>query len=64
METYKNDSGEEKYYVARNDDKSVLHIGELNEGMEISTGQPILEIYSTKQEIIDIYGYYPEPETP
>ena len=42
MESYKNNTSESKYAVARNNDNSVLHIGELPPGIQISSGQPIL----------------------
>lgn len=53
-----------KYYLATNE-VDVFHYGELQEGMEVSTGQPNLFFYNTKEEFITVlksYGQqYQEP---
>lgn len=56
METFKNNSRSSKYYVARNENSTVIHAGKLNPGQVVTTGQSILEIYETKEEPLDIYG--------
>ena len=52
------------YYLATNE-MDVFHYGELQEGMEVSTGQPNLFFYDTKEELIvtlESYGQqYQEP---
>jgi hypothetical protein len=42
-----------KYYLATNN-VDVFHFGILEEGCELSTGQPILNFYDTEVELIDI----------
>jgi hypothetical protein len=53
---FKNTTGVVKYAVARKSDNSVFHVGEVGLNNQISTGLDFLEIYDTKEEIIDIYG--------
>ena len=40
------------YYLAT-DKESVFHYGEIQENQEISTGQPFLEYFETKEELRD-----------
>jgi len=46
-----------KYYLATNE-VDIFHYGELQEGMEVSTGQPNLFFYSTKEELIAVLESY------
>jgi hypothetical protein len=39
------------YYLATNE-IDVFHYGEMEDGMDIVTGQPILLFYNTKEELI------------
>jgi len=39
------------YYLATNE-IDVFHYGEIEDGMDIVTGQPILLFYNTKEELI------------
>jgi hypothetical protein len=52
------------YYLATNE-MGVFHYGEMEDGMDIVTGQPILLFYNTKEELItalEAYGQqYQEP---
>lgn len=52
------------YYLATNE-VDIFHYGEMVDGMEVSTGQPKLFFYNTKQELADklaMYGQdYQEP---
>tara|TARA_R110000868_G_scaffold178807_2_gene418647 strand:- start:150 stop:362 length:213 start_codon:yes stop_codon:yes gene_type:complete len=52
------------YYLAT-DKVDVFHYGQKLEGMEVSTGQPNLFFYNTKEELItalELYGQqYQEP---
>jgi hypothetical protein len=53
-----------RYYLATNE-IDIFHYGEFQEGMEVTTGQPNLFFYSTKEELIAVlesYGQqYQEP---
>ena len=40
----------ETYWIARNEDNSVIHYGENINGGKTITGQPILEEFATKEE--------------
>lgn len=40
-----------KYYLATNE-VDIFHYGELQEGMEFTTGQPVSFLYNTKEELI------------
>lgn len=52
------------YYLATNE-VDVFHYGEMKDGMDVVTGQPILLFYNTKEELIialESYGQqYQEP---
>ena len=55
-----------KWYLATNE-IDVFHYGSMEEEWEITTGQPILFFYNTKEELIialELYGQqYQEPGT-
>jgi hypothetical protein len=55
-----------KWYLATNE-IDVFHYGSMEEEWEITTGQPILFFYNTKEELIialELYGQqYQEPDT-
>jgi hypothetical protein len=40
-----------KYYLATNE-VDVFHYGEMEDGMELTTGQPVSFIYDTEEELI------------
>jgi len=52
------------YYLATNE-VDVFHYGEMEDDMEVVTGQPKLTFYNTKEELISVlvsYGHeYKEP---
>jgi len=53
-----------KYYLATNE-VDVFHYGELLEGMEVSTGQPVSLLYNTKEELVTaLIGYGQEYQDP
>jgi len=56
MKNYTNETSEIKYTIAYNGDKSVIHVNELQPNQQISTGQPNLDIYDTKEELGTAHG--------
>jgi len=51
------------YYLATNK-TTVFHYGKLEEGQEITTGQPFLFYYATEQELIDDLTKYGQEYKP
>lgn len=41
------------YFIARSEDNSVIHNGDVDAGVKIETGQPILEVTEDEQAYLD-----------
>lgn len=48
----------ETWWIAHNDDYSVIHYGSVEVGQIVTTGQPILDTYSTKDAWKTILAEY------
>ena len=57
MINYKNNTEEAVYYAVHDLGNTLITCGELAPTLQVSTGNPYsIDIYVTKQEIIDVYG--------
>ena len=45
------------YYLATNE-VDIFHYGQIEDGMEVTTGQPNLFFYNTKEELIIVLNNY------
>jgi hypothetical protein len=56
MKSHINKTTDVIYYIAYNEDKSIIHVGELSTNRQVSTGQPYLEIYNTIEDLRTAHG--------